>query len=234
MKTLAVIPARAGSKGIPNKNIHELAGKPLIAHTIEAALKSSAVNRLVVSTDGEEIASVSKKFGAEVIPRPSEISGDMASSESALLHVLEHLDRSEGYHPDLLVFLQCTSPLTLSGDIDGTVNALIQEGADTALSVTPFHYFLWKEDKNGDAVGINHSKTIRPLRQEREPQYLETGAVYVMKASRFREVKHRFFGKTAMYVMPNARRWEIDEPSDFEVAETLMRWQTKPRAHTPK
>jgi len=234
LKILAVIPARAGSKGIPNKNIRELAGKPLIAHTIEAALNATTVNRVIVSTDGEKIESVSRQYGAEVVLRPPEISGDTASSESALLHVLDHLEQSEGYHSDLLVFLQCTSPLTAPEDIDGTVKALIDEGADTALSVTSFHYFLWKHDDLHDSIGINHSKTIRLLRQEREPQYLETGAVYVMKASRFREVRHRFFGKTAMYVTPNERRWEIDEPSDFEVAESLMRWQQKSQSHIPK
>jgi len=220
---LAIIPARGGSKGIPRKNLQLLAGKPLIAHSIEPAQQAQSVNRVVVSTDDPEIAAVSKQYGAEVIQRPAEISGDAASSESALLHALEYLQRTEEYEPDLLVFLQCTSPLTLPEDIDGTVHALLDENADSALAVTPFYYFLWRRDENGDAVGINHNKRIRPLRQQREPQFLETGAVYVMRTQGFKAARHRFFGKTAMYVMPPERCLEIDDPVDLRIAEVLMR-----------
>ena len=182
-------PARGGSKGIPRKNIRSLAGKPLIAYNIEQALRSRWINRLVVSTDDPEIGAVAQAYGAQVIWRPAEISGDSASSEAALLHTLETLDQDEGYQPDLLVFLQCTSPLTLAEDIDGTIQALLDQGADTSLAVIPFHYFLWRQVENEmgavDASGINHDKNIRPLRQEREPQYLETGAVYVMRVAWF-------------------------------------------------
>ena len=226
MECLAIIPARGGSKGIPRKNILPLSGKPLIAYNIEQALRSVYVNRVVVSTDDAEIAGVARRYGAEMVWRPAEISGDSASSESALLHTLQFLQQSEGYQPDLLVFLQCTSPLTLAEDIDGAVQALLDEKADTALAVIPFHYFLWRQVDNTDAVGINHDKHVRPLRQEREPQYLETGAVYVMRAPRFLQVRHRFFGKTALYVMPAERRLEIDDPIDFQIAEALL--QSKP------
>ena len=224
---LAIIPARGGSKGIPRKNIRPLAGKPLIAYNILEARRSRFVTRVVVSTDDPEIGAVARQYGAEVVWRPAEISGDTASSESALLHTLETLRQSEGYQPDLVVFLQCTSPLTLAEDIDGTVQALIDQQADTALAVIPFHYFLWKplaDPQSGlpDAVGINHEKRVRPLRQQREAQYLETGAVYVMRTGGFIEARHRFFGKTALYEMPGERRLEIDDPVDFEVAEILM------------
>ncbi len=224
MEVLAIIPARGGSKGIPRKNIRPLAGKPLIAYNIEQARRSRYISRLVVSTDDAEIAAVAQRFGAEVVWRPAEISGDTASSESALLHVLEHLQKTEGYQPDLLVFLQCTSPLTLAEDIDGTIQALMDQGADSALAVIPFHYFLWKLDGE-EAVGINHDKHHRPLRQERQPQYLESGAVYVMRVPGFLQARHRFFGKTALYVMPAERRLEIDDPVDFQIAEVLLRQQ---------
>src|SRR4030095_2662146 len=108
MEVLAIISARGGSKGILRKNVRLLAGKPLIAHTIEQAKAAQRVSREAVSTDHPEIAKVSRKFGAEVIERPAEISGDSASSESALLHALSWLDQSQRYRPDLLVFLQCT------------------------------------------------------------------------------------------------------------------------------
>jgi YrbI family 3-deoxy-D-manno-octulosonate 8-phosphate phosphatase len=231
MECLAIIPARGGSKGIPRKNVLPLAGKPLIAYNIEQARQAHKVGRVVVSTDDPEIAAIARNYGAEVVWRPIEISGDTASSESALLHVLESLRQTENYQPDLVAFLQCTSPLTLAEDIDGTIQALEDQAADTALAVIPFHYFLWRldpDDANGhDASGINHDKSVRPLRQEREPQYLETGAVYVMKTAGFEQARHRFFGKTALYVMPSDRRLEIDEPVDFQVAEVLMRTQNE-------
>ncbi len=225
MECIAIIPARGGSKGILRKNIFPLAGRPLIAYNIEQALRARLVSRVVVSTDDAEIAAVSGKFGAEVVWRPLEISGDSASSESALLHTLDFLRQNEGYQPDIVAFLQCTSPLTLADDIDGTIQALIDEGADSSLAVIPFHYFLWRQEDDGDVEGINHDKRVRLLRQEREPQYLETGAVYAMRADGFTRAKHRFFGKTAMYIMPHERRLEIDEPVDFQIAEMLVREQ---------
>lgn len=227
MEILAIIPARGGSKGIPRKNVLPLAGKPLLAYTVTEALRSDLISRLVVSTDDPEIAQVSQDYGAEVVQRPIEISGDLASSEDALLHAISHLRETEGYQPDIIVFLQATSPLTQAEDIDGTIQAMIDQDADSALAVIPFHYFLWMMDQSGDAVGINHDKRVRPLRQEREPQYLETGAVYAMKTAGFLEARHRFFGKTAMYIMPLERRLEIDEPVDFKIAEMLLREQIK-------
>jgi len=225
LQIIAVIPARGGSKGIPRKNVRPLAGKPLIAHTIESARQSKNITRIIVSTDDPEIVTISEQYGAEVIWRPAEISGDTTSSESALLHVLEHLKTAENYQPDLIVFLQCTSPLTSPEDIDGTIRVLLDEDADSAFTATPFHYFLWKEDMNGEAIGINHDKCARLMRQEREPQYIETGAVYVMRTEGFLKAKHRFFGKTVMHITPSERRWEIDEPIDFRVAEVLMQEQ---------
>lgn len=222
MKTLAIIPARGGSKGIPGKNVRLVGGAPLIAHMIRAARAARSVDRLVVSTDSEEIAAVARAEGAEVVMRPPDISGDLASSESALLHVLATLAATEGYRPELLVFLQCTSPLTTAGDIDGTVESLRRDQAETALAVAPFHYFLWRHDAAG-ATGINHDKSRRLLRQQREDQFVETGAVYVMKVAGFLETRHRFFGRTALHVTPADRCLEIDEPKDLLVAETALR-----------
>lgn len=222
LECLAIIPARGGSKGIPRKNIHPLGGKPLIAYSIEQVRRARLVSRVVVSTDDTDIAAVSEEYGAEVVWRPAEISSDSASSESALLHTLKYLQDDEGYIPEILAFIQCTSPLTLAEDIDGTIQTLLDEGADSALAVTPFHYFLWKKQVSGDAIGINHDKQVRLLRQEREPQFLETGAVYSMRVSGFIQAQHRFFGKTALYIMPPERHLEIDEPVDFRIAAALL------------
>lgn len=229
MNTIAIIPARGGSKGIPRKNLQPLAGKPLVAHTIEQARAAHTIDRVLVSTDDAEIGAVAQHDGAEVIWRPAAISGDTASSEAALLHALDALQQSEGAAPELVVFLQCTSPLTQAADIDGAVHALLAEEADTALAVTPFHYFLWQQDEQGNAVGVNHEKAVRLLRQQRALQYRETGAVYVMRTAGFRQAKHRFFGKTALYIMPAERCLEIDEPFDLQVAEWLLQRQREGR-----
>ena len=110
LKTLAIIPARGGSKGIPRKNVRLVAGKPLVAHSIEHARNTPAIQRVIVSTDDQEIADVARQYGAEVVLRPADISGDTATSESALVHVLDTLKEQENYEPDRVVFLQCKPP----------------------------------------------------------------------------------------------------------------------------
>ena len=220
---IAIIPARGGSKGIPRKNLLLVAGVPLVAHAIRAAQGARHVTRVVVSTDDREIAAVAEREGAGVVMRPAAISGDTASSEAALLHALEHLKSTEGYEAELLVFLQCTSPLTTPGDIDAAVDTLVNRDADTALTVSSFHGFIWSEGPDGSATGTNHDKMRRPMRQELTPEYLENGAVYVIRIARFLECKHRFFGRTVMSVMPPARTLELDEPADLERAEEILR-----------
>jgi N-acylneuraminate cytidylyltransferase len=189
---------------------------------IEAALASKVVTKVVVSTDDDEVSTVSRKYGAHVVVRPVELAGDIASSESALLHALDYLERTEKYKAELVVFLQCTAPLTLPEDIDNTVQLLLRTNADSALAVAPFHYFLWQCGKDGSAVGVNHDKSVRLRRQDREPQYLEAGSVYVMRAEGFGKARHRFFGKTVMHVIPPERCLEIDDLHGFSVAETLL------------
>lgn len=223
MKIISVIPARGGSKGIPGKNIKKVAGRPLIGYSIDAALQAEFVDRVIVSTDEQAIANVAEASGAEVILRPALLSGDLASSESALLHVLQRLDEKENYQPDLLVFLQCTSPLTLPEDIDGTVQALIQAEADTSFAAAPFHYYLWSCDLNGKVAEINHKKDSRTMRQQRDGQFIEAGAVYVMSVKGFLKKKSRFFGKTVLYEIPEERCFEIDEPVDLLIAEQMLK-----------
>jgi N-acylneuraminate cytidylyltransferase len=223
VETLAIIPARGNSKGIKRKNLQTIIGKPLIAHTIEAAQKARRVDRVVVSTDDSEIAAIAENFDSQVIMRPSDISGDSAPSESALMHVLDFLKKKENLRPRLLVFLQCTSPLTLPEDIDGTIQALLDGNADSALAAAPFHYFLWQKDHQGHADGINHDRKTRPMRQQRRNQFLEAGSVYVMTVEGFLIHKHRFFGKTVIYEIPPERCFEIDEPVDLRIADVLMR-----------
>jgi len=219
---LAVIPARGGSKALPRKNVLPLSGIPLIGHTIRAANAATMVNRVVVSTEDAEIGAIAKSFGAEVINRPIELAGDEASSESALLHVLDHLEAEEGYQPDILCFLQCTSPLTAPEDIDGVLTAMTEADADSALAVARFHYFVWSRDSDGNAVGVNHDKSVRLRRQDRHQEFLETGAVYAMRVKGFKVVGHRFFGRTVIHEMPASRVLEIDDPADYQLAEQRL------------
>ncbi len=227
-KAIAIIPARSGSRGIPNKNIRPLLGKPLIAHSIETALQSKYVERVLVSTDSEAYAEVARQFGAEVpFLRPPEIAGDQSSSESALLHALEQLEQQGETLPEILLFIQCTSPLTRSEDLDRLVELLTSERADSAFTAVGFHAFLWKTLPNGQAEGINHDKSIRLMRQDRESEFRENGAVYAMRIDGFRKHQHRFFGKTIICEVPESRTWEIDTETDFRVIEFLMRQQQK-------
>jgi len=229
----AIIPARGGSKGVPRKNIRIVAGKPLIAWNIEAAKAAETVDEVVVTTDDSEIAAVAERYGATVVHRPAEISGDTATSESALLHAVQTLE-GMGRRPDEVVFLQCTSPLTAAEDIDACVRTMAEKGADTAFTAKEFFYFIWKLLPDGSADGINHDKRFRPRRQDREPQYEENGAVYVMKTDGFLQAKHRFFGKTVMSIMPESRCLEIDTTFDLQLAEGFLlareRPQGKPRS----
>jgi N-acylneuraminate cytidylyltransferase len=221
MKVLAIIPARGGSKGIPRKNIRLLAGKPLIAHTIAQARQAHNIGRVVVSTDDNNIADVARQYGAEVIRRPSEISGDTATSESALLHALDYLRDTEGYEPDLVVFLQCTSPLRQPGDIDAAIQALVDEQADSLLSVTQFLGFIWRW-QDGIAQSFNYDARARPRRQDRQPEYLENGSIYVFKPWVLRHLHNRLGGKTTLYMMHEQSQIDIDTPHDFALCEWLL------------
>jgi YrbI family 3-deoxy-D-manno-octulosonate 8-phosphate phosphatase len=220
---LAVIPARGGSKGVPRKNVRDLAGKPLVAHTIQAALGAARITRVVVSTDDAEIAAAARRWGAGVVERPAEISGDKATSESAVLHALDSLREQGGYEPELVMLIQCTSPLTTAADLDGLVETLQNERADSAFAAAPFHHFLWRRGPDGAAQGINHEGKKRKRRQDLEPQFLENGAAYVMRTELFRQSHERFCGRTVPFVMDAERTLEIDDPLDFVKAEAVLR-----------
>lgn len=158
-KILAIIAARGGSKSIPLKNIYPILGKPLIAYTIEAAKKSKLINRIIVSTDHEKIASISKKYGAEVpFMRPAALSGDKITDLPVFQHAISWLEKNENYRPDIVVHLYATSPLRKPTDIDKAIGQLIKNPeADSVLSVmeaaeTPFK--MWRADK---------SKYLKPI-----------------------------------------------------------------------
>ncbi len=216
--TVAIIPARGGSKGIPDKNLQHVGGIPLLVRTIHALQLSSSVSTVYVSTDSESIARLASAYGAEVIMRPNDLSSDSASSELALLHAIEEINARD-QHPTSIVFAQCTSPFIEPADVDGVIELL--DNHDCALTVTANHAFIWRSSAEGSAVGINHNPIERLPRQMLPAEYRETGALYAFNASGFKSAKHRFFGKIGMFNVPNSRSMEIDDPYDLLLANQL-------------
>ncbi|MBT2487445.1 acylneuraminate cytidylyltransferase [Streptomyces sp. ISL-96] len=221
-RVLAVIPARGGSKGVPAKNLAPVGGVPLVARAVRACLGAGRVTDVVVSTDDPAIAAAARGAGAEVALRPADIAGDTATSEAAVLHALDTHEALHGAVVDVVLLVQCTSPFLTSEDVDGVCAAVVEDGADTAHTVAPFHGFVWREGDAGDtATGVNHDKSFRPRRQDRPQDFLETGAAYAMDAAGFRKAGHRFFGRTALVVTDPARVLEIDDPHDLARARAL-------------
>lgn len=220
-RVLAVIPARGGSKGVPGKNLAEVAGIPLVARAVRACLAAPTVTDVVVSTDSEGIAAAARAAGADVITRPAAISGDTASSEAALLHALTAFEELHSVTVDVVLLVQCTSPFLAASDVESVAAAVASGAADSALTVAPFHGFLWREDPDGFGTGVNHETAYRPRRQDRPQDLLETGAAYAMDAVGFRAARHRFFGRTLPVATDPARVLEIDDPHDLERARLL-------------
>ncbi|EFE67501.1 transferase [Streptomyces viridosporus ATCC 14672] len=232
---LAVIPARGGSKGVPAKNLAPVGGVPLVARAVRACRAARYVTDVVVSTDDQAIAAVARQAGAEVVLRPAAIAGDTATSEAAVLHALEAHEALHGAPVDVVLLVQCTSPFLLGEDVDGVAGAVVDRGADTAVTVAPFHGFLWRDASaeaadagpdapgggHGGGHGVNHDKSFRPRRQDRPQDLLETGAAYAMDAAGFREHRHRFFGRTELVRTDPARVLEVDDPHDLARARAL-------------
>jgi len=222
MSTYVVIPARGGSKGITTKNLRRVGGVPLVERTICAALSSSLVDRVFVTTDDPAIAEVAARAGAEVVDRPAAIAGDDATSESAVLHVLDTLREQGEPDPDLVLFMQCTSPLTTAAEIDGTIEVLEREGADCSFTGSRSHAFLWRRGPDG-AEPVNHDVSERLRRQDQPVELADTGAVYAMRTAGLRRNGRRFFGRIAIHEVPREHELEIDEPVDLALAELLVR-----------
>ena len=228
MNIIAIIPARGGSKRVPRKNIIPLGGKPLIAYSIEHAKRSKLVSRIFVSTDDDEISCISEKYGAEVIRRPAEISGDISSSESALIHTLNYLKTKNRLEPDLIVFLQCTSPLRDKNDIDNAINTFIQEGADSLFSAFRFNKYIWQR-KDGSVSPINYDYHHRWREQEFPYQVQENGSIYIMKPWILEKCKNRLGGKIAIYEMDALSSLQVDEYEDISLCECILNKMEKYR-----
>ncbi|MCX4421928.1 N-acylneuraminate cytidylyltransferase [Streptomyces mirabilis] len=223
-RVLAVIPARGGSKGVPAKNLLPVGGVPLVARAVRECRATRLVTGVVVSTDDQAIAAAAREAGAEVVLRPAAIAGDTATSEAAVLHALDAHEALHGSAVDVVLLVQCTSPFITREDIDGVAGAVVENGADTALTVANFHGFIWRDaadESTEGGNGVNHDKSFRPRRQDRPQDLLETGAAYAMDAAGLREHQHRFFGRTELVRTDPARVLEIDDPHDLARARAL-------------
>jgi CMP-N,N'-diacetyllegionaminic acid synthase len=230
MKVLILIPARGGSKGVPDKNVIPLMGKPLIGYTIEAARRASLADRICVSTEDEKIARVARDYGVQVIPRPPDLAVDAAPIEWALRHAVRYLAEKEGYSSDIVVWLQANVPLRKDGQIDAVVRKLVDSGADSVITVTPVtEQPEWmKRLVEGDRI-VHMSRTKGFRRQDYpEDLYIADGAVIairtdVLMATEGLTGMHVFLGEDIRAVVEEARfAIEIDEPFDVEVAEGLL------------
>jgi N-acylneuraminate cytidylyltransferase len=217
---VAIIPARGGSTGVPRKNVLPVGGVPLVARAVAAARAAERVDEVVVTTDDDEIARVAAEAGATIVRRPAELAGATASSESALLHALDDLER-RGIPASTIVFLQATSPFIAPAGIDEAVDLVTSGEVDCAFSAYETYGFLWGRGEDAQAHAINHDAAHRPRRQDRSPHYLETGAFYAFDAAGFRRAGHRFFGRIGIVEVPERSAIEIDEPAQLAVARAI-------------
>lgn len=223
MKILCIIPARGGSKGIPKKNIIEFAGKPLIAHSINQAINSKYITDVVVSSDSDEILEVSKLYGATTLKRPEELSTDTSSSESALIHTIKKLNKDYDY----IVFLQATSPLRTTKDIDNCIESLINNNLDSVFSASILEDMLIWKSNNNSLESVNYDYKNRKRRQDSEIQYVENGSIYVFKKEGFIKNSNRLFGKIGLSLMDGWKMFEIDSLGDLELCELFFKNKLK-------
>ena len=223
---LAIIPARGGSKGVPKKNIKLLNGIPLIGHTLMEAKKSKYLNRVIVSTDDEEIAEISRQFNGEVpCLRPKELAKDTSPTIDSIRHIINYLKEKENYLPDYICLLQCTSPLRTYEDIDGAIEKLSYTEFDGIISVcevevNPYWTNVFEKDKL--KYFIEEGKNIT-RRQDLPKVYRYNGAIYIIKTDVF--IKERTFETDNItgYVMATEKSIDIDTITDFKIAEILMK-----------
>lgn len=217
-KILAIIPARGGSKGIPKKNIINVGGKPLIAWAIEAAKKSKYITRVVVSSDSEEILQVASKFGVESVKRPAELSTDQSPPEPVVFHVLDCL-KKEKYIPEILVYLQPTSPLRTYQDIDEAFDKFFATKATAAISVFELDKKYLKAfvtDKRNFLKGAVNNKYPFMNRQQLPSIYMPNGAIYIITRKDFIKFKRLLSDKTVPYVMSPEKSLDLDTKEDLK------------------
>jgi N-acylneuraminate cytidylyltransferase/CMP-N,N'-diacetyllegionaminic acid synthase len=224
---LTIIPARGGSKGLQRKNILPLLGKPLIAWTIEQALESKYLDRIVVSTDDEKIAEIAKKYGAEVpFIRPAELATDTAATTDVILHALDFFERKRQYY-NYFALLEPTSPLRDTKDVDNAIQILLStpeaESIVGVCEVTATHpSFLVRLDNYFLRPFLNKTFEIK-RRQDIEKLYFFEGSLYIASVESFKTRKNYYHEKALGYIVPKWKSYEVDDLSDFIIIEALMK-----------
>lgn len=222
---VCVVPARGGSKGLPGKNIKNFCGKPLIAYTIEQAKRSKYIDRIIVSTEDEEISQLSLRYGAEVpFRRPMQLAEDNIATIDVLMHTINWLENIDKCLFDILVLLHVTTPLRSVEDIDKSIALLVEEKADNIFSVAEAHrnpYFNMVEiNKRGYATLVKQGRFT--TRQSAPLVYDMNSSIYVWWKELLKEKKKIFLDKTKIYLMPKERSIDIDDDLDFKIAEFLQ------------
>ncbi|SES96042.1 N-acylneuraminate cytidylyltransferase [Methanococcoides vulcani] len=223
-KTIAIIPARGGSKGIPRKNVRLLAEKPLIAHSIEAALNSKYVEQVLVSTEDQEIVDVSREYGADIIKRPEELAQDSSPTIDTIFHVINSLE-IQNNSVDVVALLQPTSPLRTADDIDDAIELFLKSECESLISVCEAGHppFWHSKIEEGYLKPIFDEKYLNMRRQDLPKTYLPNGAIYLSTPKNLKKYRSFYCPKTIPYIMPIQRSIDIDTEIDFITAEILLK-----------
>lgn len=219
---VGIILARGGSKGIPNKNIVNFCGKPLLSWSIEQVKHAKGVSSVWVSSDNDVILDVAREYGANTIRRPEILSSDTSTSESGWSHALEHIEKS-GTPVDLILALQSTSPLRETSDIETALHNFEKLKCDSMFSCSALRDFLiWEKMISGTYKSVNYDHKNRKRRQDITEQYVENGSFYIFKPKILKELHNRLGGKIGITKMELWKSFEIDSIEDLELCETLM------------
>ena len=220
---VAIILARGGSKGIPGKNIIEFCGKPLIVWTIEQMQQARGISSIWVSSDSEEIHSISQTYNAEIIHRPADLSSDVATSESGWLHALDYIENKVGC-VDIVVAPQITSPLREPVDIERGLRDFQEQKCDSMFSCSLAEdLFFWEKMPDGVLRSVNYDYKNRKCRQDISKQYIENGSFYIFRPEILRQCNNRFGGKIGVTQMEFWKMFEIDSIEDLKMCEALMK-----------
>lgn len=224
-KILAIIPARGGSKGLPRKNIIDLAGKPLIAWSIEAALKSRYITTTVVSSEDDEILAVAAQHGAGIVRRPNELAQDTTASEPVITHALQEVMNRQDEKFDYVVLLQPTSPLRSAEHIDAAFEQLLHSDADALISVCQYDKKVLKtflKNDEGYLHGIANDRYPFMRRQDLPDVLMPNGAVYIIEADAFLKEERLFTSRTVPFTMNDESSVDVDTLEDLQMIEKII------------
>jgi CMP-N-acetylneuraminic acid synthetase len=224
MNILAIIPARAGSKGLPRKSILPLNNIPLIIHTFDSAKKSNKINKIIVNSNDIDVIKLAKENNIEYLIRPEELATDESSLIGVILHTLKELEKQK-YVPDVIVILQPTSPLRLTEDIDKAIELFLNNKFDSLVSMKKMeHPIQWCFKKKGNKIeAIEGLEKLKKRRQDLEETYCPNGAIYIISYNKFIEKKSLYTEDMGMYLMPHERSIDIDTKFDLDLCEFILK-----------